>query len=214
LFETVDMPNAQPLPERPYEYAEWLKAKVNIDYHIEVDHHYYSIPFQLLRERLDVRLTASTVEVLRKGERVVAHARSQVRGAHTTLREHMPPEHRKYAEWSPSRFIQWASRTGSATAELVEKIMASRTYPEQGYRACLGIMRLGRHYEQERLEAAAKRALKYNTCSYKSVRAILSAGLDLQAVEEVDLTQASLPMHGNIRGKEYYTNFKQEEDHA
>ena len=214
LFETIDMPNAQPLPERPYEYAEWLKAKVNIDYHIEVDHHYYSIPFHLLREKLDVRLTATTVEVLRKGERVVAHARSHVRGAHTTLKEHMPPEHRKYAEWSPSRFIQWASRTGSATAELVEKIMASRTYPEQGYRACLGIMRLGRHYEPERLEAAAQRALKYNTCSYKSVRAILSAGLDLQTVEEEDLTQASLPMHGNIRGKEYYTNFKQEEDHA
>ena len=130
--------------------------------------------------RLDIRLTATTVEAFHKGERVAAHTRSYVRGGHTTLKEHMPPEHRRYAEWSPSRFIQWAGKTTAATAQLVERIITTRTYPEQGYRACLGIMSLGRHYEPERLEAAAERALRYNTCSYKSVRAILAAGLDLQ----------------------------------
>jgi hypothetical protein len=123
----------------------------------------------------------------------------------------MPPEHRKYAEWSPSRFIQWASKTGAATAQLVEKIMASRTYPEQGYRACLGILRLGQHYEPQRLEAAAERALKYNTCSYKSVQAILAAGLDQQPNPEEPPRQASLPLHDNIRGRQYYTSFSQEE---
>ena len=214
LFETIDRPHALPLPERPYEYAEWLKAKVNIDYHIEVDHHYYSVPFRLLRQRLDVRLTATTVEAFHKGERVVAHARSYVRGGHTTLKEHMPSEHRKYAEWSPSRFIQWASKTGAATAQLVEKIMAARTYPEQGYRACLGIIRLGQHYEPERVEAAAQRALKFNTCSYKSVRAILAAGLDQQPDAGEQPRQATLLMHGNIRGREYYATFNQEENYA
>jgi transposase len=204
LFETMDRPNALPLPKHPYEYAEWLKSKVNIDYHIEVDHHYYSVPFRLLRERLDIRLTATTMEAFHKGERVAAHVRSCIRGTHTTLREHMPPEHRRYAEWSPSRFIQWAGKTGVATAQLVEKIITARTYPEQGYRACLGIIRLGQHYEPERVEAAAERALKYNTCSYKSVKAILAAGLDRHQDAEEPPRQAILPMHGNVRGGEYY----------
>lgn len=213
LFETIDLPNALPVPERAYEYAEWLKARVNIDYHIEVDRHYYSVPYQLLKEKLDIRLTATTVEVFRKGDRVAAHPRSYVRGTHTTLKDHMPPEHRNYAEWSPARFIQWAAKTGTATAQLVERIMAARAYPEQGYRACLGIMRLGQHYGPERVEAAAKRALKFNTCSYKSMRAILAVGLDQHPDYEEALPRASLPMHGNIRGREYYTTH-QEENHA
>jgi len=204
LFETVDRPNALPLPVRPYEYAEWYKSRVNVDYHIEVDHHYYSVPFQLLREKVDVRLTAATLEVFRKGERVAAHARSYLRGGYTTLKEHMPPEHRSYAEWSPSRFIQWAGKTGASTAQLVEKILATRPYPEQGYRACLGIIRLGHHYEPERVEAAAERALKFNACSYRSMKAILSAGLDRQQDNGEPPVQMSLPLHQNIRGREYY----------
>jgi len=207
LFEETDHPNALPLPTRPYEYAEWYKARVNIDYHIEVDHHYYSVPFQLLREKVDVRLTATVVETFLKGERVAAHARSYLRGKHTTLKEHMPPEHRSYAEWSPSRFIHWAGKTGTATAELVEKVLASRTYPEQGYRACLGIIRLGRHYEPERVEAAAQRALQFNACSYRSMKAILTAGLDRQQDSGSSRgkdDQMSLPLHQNIRGREYY----------
>jgi len=215
MFEAIDRPSALPLPQRAYEYAEWGKAKVNIDYHIEVDHHYYSVPFRLLRERLDVRMTATTIEAFRKGERVAAHVRSCVRGGHTTLPEHMPLEHRNYAEWSPSRFIRWAGKIGAATAELVERILAARTYPEQGYRSCLGIMRLGQHYEPERVEAAAQRALTYNTCSYRSMRAILAAGLDRQpnTVGEQP-RQISLPLHSNIRGRDYYATFNQEENHA
>jgi epoxyqueuosine reductase QueG len=127
----------------------------------------------------------------------------------------MPLEHRNYAEWSPSRFIRWASKTGAATAELVEKILAARTYPEQGYRSCLGIMRLGQHYEPGRVEAAAQRALNYNTCSYRSMRAILAAGLDRQPdTASEQPRQIILPLHSNIRGRDYYATFNQEEHHA
>ena len=135
---------------------------------------------------------------------MAAHARSYVRGGYTTLKEHMPPEHRSYAEWSPSRFIKWAGKTGTATAQLVEKILATRPYPEQGYRACLGIIRLGRHYEPERVEAAAERALQFNACSYRSMKAILAAGLDRQQGSRESFGQMSLPLHQNIRGREYY----------
>ena len=204
LFERLDRPDALPLPPKPYEYAEWRKATVSIDYHIEVDGHYYSVPFRLLREKLDVRVTATTMEALHKGERVAAHARSYIRGKHTTAPAHMPPEHRFYAEWSPSRFIQWAGKTGTATAEVVQRMLASRTYPEQSYRACLGIIRLSRQYEPSRVEAAARRALEFNTCSYRSMRSILALGLDFHAGAETEKQRAPLPLHDNIRGQEFY----------
>ena len=204
LFETLDRPNALPLPQQSYEYAEWYKAKVNVDYHIEIDSHFYSISYKLLHERLDVRLTATTLEAFYKGERVAAHARSYVKGKHTTLSEHMPPAHRAYAEWSPARFIQWAGKIGEATSKLIENILSNHTYPEQGYRTCLGIIHLERHFKAERVEAAAERALKFNACSYRSMKAILTTGLDQQKNTTEPNTQLSLPIHENIRGKEYY----------
>ena len=204
LFEAIDRPNALPLPQRPYEYAEWYKAKVHLDYHIEVDRHYYSVPYRLLHERVDIRLTASMVEVLYKGERVAAHARSQVISGYTTLPDHMPPSHRYYAEWNPARFIQWAGKTGESTARLVETILSTRPYPEQGYRACLGIINLTRDYEPARVEAAAERALRYRACSYRSMKAILSAGLDRQTESGEQQSLPGLLPHQNIRGQEYY----------
>ncbi|MBM4448871.1 MAG: IS21 family transposase [Chloroflexi bacterium] len=204
LFEAVDRPNALPLPPRPYEYSEWYKARVQLNYHIEVDRHYYSVPYQLLHERVDIRLTATMVEVLHKGERVAAHARSHVKGGYTTLPEHMPPSHRYYAEWNPARFIQWAGKTGEATARLVETILTTRPYPEQGFRACLGIINLTRDYEPARVEAAAIRALKFKTCSYRSMKAILSAGLDRQPDGSNQPGLPGLLPHQNIRGQEYY----------
>jgi len=203
LFESMDRPSALPLPVRSYEYAEWLKARVGFNYHVEVEDHSYSVPFQMLHEKLDIRLTATTIEAFRKGERAAAHARSYVKNGYTTLREHMPPEHRAYAEWNPSRFIKWAGKTGTATARLIEKVMAGRTYPEQAYKACMGIIHLSQHYETERVEAAAERALKYNACSYRSMKAILAAGLDKQP-DSRETGQMSLPLHQNIRGKQYY----------
>ena len=203
LFETLDCPNALPLPQRHYEYAEWSKAKVQLNYHIEVDRHYYSVPYQLLHERLDVRLTAVIVEAFHKGERVAAHVRLFTKNGYTTLPEHMPPSHRYYAEWNPARFIQWAGKTGEATARLVETILSTRPYPEQGYKACLGIINLTRDYEPPRVVAAARRALEFNACSYRSMKAILSAGLERHDNGEQTAIPGLLP-HQNIRGQEYY----------
>jgi transposase len=204
LFESLDRLSAQALPSLPYEYAEWKKATVNIDYHIEVDRHYYSVPFRWIREKLDVRITASIVEVFRKGERIAAHPRSRAPHKHTTLKEHMPPDHRKYAEWTPSRIIRWAGQTGPATVQLVEKILASRTYPEQGYRSCLGVLRLGKNYGPQRLEAASLRAIQFNTYSFKAVRSILDRGLDRQTDAPASDPQKSLPFHDNVRGGAYF----------
>jgi len=204
LFGAIDLPHALPLPVKPYEYAEWYKARVQLNYHIEVDRQYYSVPYQLLHERLDIRLTAVTLEAFRKGVRVAAHVRSYHKYGYTTLPEHMPPEHRFYAEWNPARFVQWAGKTGEATARLVEKILAARPYPEQGYKACLGIINLTRDYEPVRVEAAARRALRFKTCSYRSMKAILSAGLDRQSDNGEQRYLPGLPPHQNIRGPEYY----------
>lgn len=204
LFETLDRPAALPLPVTPYEYAEWYKARVNFNYHIEVDKHFYSVPYRLIRQRLDVRLTATTMEAFHNGQRVGAHARSYVTGGYTTITEHMPPRHRGYAEWTPERFISWAAKTGSGTAMLIEKILGSRPHAEQGYRACMGILSLGRYYEPERVEAAAQRALKYNTCSYRSMKAILSTGLDKKPDNGSKPACPSLLPHNNIRGSKYY----------
>ena len=204
VFEEVDHPAALGLPAAPYEYAEWSKARVNIDYHIEVDHHYYSVPFRLIREQLDVCMTAATVEAFFRGERVAVHARSHAYHKPTTLAEHMPAEHRRYAEWTPSRMLEWAGKTGPSTAKLAGDILDSKTFPEQGYRAVLGLLRLGRTYGADRLEAACARALRFGSASYRYVHSILARGLEAQAEPEAETSQAALPFHENIRGGDYY----------
>ena len=204
LFDLFDHPNALSLPEKPYEYAEWKLATVNIDYHIEVERHYYSCPFRLLREKLHIRLTAHTVEAFFKGERVLAHVRSYVLYAHTTLKEHMPPAHQKYLEWTPSRIVSWAEKIGPQTAVLVQKIIDSRTHPEQAYRSCLGILRLEKHYPKERLEKAAGRAVKFSALSLRSLRKILNSGLDRLEQDSQQAPDSLLPTHENIRGPRYY----------
>lgn len=203
LFELFDQPNALGLPEKTYEYAEWKLATVNIDYHIEVDKHYYSVPFRFIRDKLDVRLTAHSVEAFQKGERVAAHVRSFIAHRHSTLKEHMPAAHQNYLEWTPSRIVSWAQKTGPATALLVQKIIDSRTHPEQAYRSCLGILRLEKHYSGQRLENACLRALKFSALSFKALRNILENGLD-RLEEKQDGSQPALPDHENIRGSGYY----------
>ncbi len=202
LFEAVDKPALKPLPLLAYEYAEWKKAAVNIDYHIEIDGHYYSVPYQLVRRQVDVRLTSSTVEVLFKNRRVAAHPRSPQRGQHTTTEDHMPRSHRKYLEWTPSRIIRWAGQIGPNTQNLVAAIMEHRRHPEQGFRSCLGIMRLAKRYSPERLEAACARALTIKAYSYKSVESILKKGLDRRELPETAAQKTVI--HDNIRGRAYY----------
>ena len=203
LFDQFDRPALRPLPAQPYEFAEWKKVLVNIDYHVEVDGHYYSVPYALVRKKLEARFSARTVECFHKGQRVASHPRSYLKGHHTTVAEHMPESHRQYAEWTPERLIGWAEKTGPATASVVRTIMQRRTHPQQGFRACLGILRLGKGFGDERLEAACRRALKLNACSYKSIDSILRQGLDRQALPEQQELELSLE-HGNIRGSDYY----------
>jgi len=203
LFEKLDQPVLKPLPAEPFVYADWKKVTVNIDYHVEVDFHFYSAPHELVREQLEARFTATTVELLRNGERITSHVRSYNRGRHTTKSEHMPKAHQKHLEWTPTRITHWAGTIGVNTAELVKSILADRPHPEMGYRSCLGILRLAKQYGNERLEAAAARAVAARARSYRHVESILKKGLDRVPVEAEQ--QVSLPLdHENVRGGHYY----------
>ena len=203
LWEELDRPALRPLPCSPYEYAEWPKVKVHIDYHVAVDKHYYSVPHQLVGLRCEARVTASTVEVLHRGRRVASHVRSHLQGRYTTLPEHMPEHHRQQAEWTPERVVRWAGEAGGSVTAVATRIIASRPHPQQGYRSCLGVIRLGKQYGKDRLEAACERALATGACSCKSLASSLKNGLDQQP-----LPTAAAPMpaidHENIRGADYY----------
>lgn len=201
-FDSQEKAALLSLPAHPFELATWSKAKVNIDYHVAVENHFYSVPYQLIHRDLDVRLTAQMVELFYQGKRVAAHRRSSQRGKATTIEEHRPKSHQRYLDWTPGRMIEWARKAGPQCAQLVEQILQSKPHPEQGFRSCLGIIRLGRGVGQERLEAACARALRFGTCSYQSVKSILEHGLDRTAPEpELPLNS---PGHDNLRGQTYY----------
>jgi transposase len=202
-FEKIDRPALRPLPAQAYEFAEWKKVLVNIDYHVEVEGHYYSVPYALVRKGLEARYTERTVECFHKGQRVASHIRSHLKGRHTTLPEHMPQSHRQYLEWTPQRLIRWAEKTGPATAGVIQTILQSRAHPQQGFRACLGILRMGKGYGNERLEAACRRAIRIGSCSYKSIDSILRQGLDRKALPEQQELDLAIE-HENIRGSDYY----------
>jgi transposase len=202
LFEEIERAALRPLPAGRFEYAEWLKARVNIDYHAAIDGHLYSVPYRLVHEQVEARLTADVVEIMHRRVRVAAHRRSTAKGGFTTLSEHMPSAHRAHAEWTPSRILAWAGKVGTATRELCDAILAERPHPEQGFRSCLGILRLGKRYGDARLEAACRRALHVRARSYRHVESILKNGLDRVAVSD---EQTRLPLsHENVRGRDYY----------
>jgi transposase len=204
LFERFDRPALQPLPGERFVFADWLRARVNIDYHVDVERHYYSVPHALIHALLDVRLSATTVEIFQGGTRVWLHARSFVPGRHTTVPEHMPKAHRAHLEWSPSRLLRWGATIGPATEALVQQILESRPHPEQGYRSCLGLLRLAKQYGPDRLNAACDRARAAGARSYRHVDAILKHGLDRQPllIDGAE-TVPALP-HDNVRGPAYY----------
>jgi transposase len=204
LFARLDQPALRPLPGEPFVYAEWKLARVNVDYHVELVRHYYSVPYALVHERVDVRATATTVEVFHRGQRVAAHVRDDTPGRHTTDPAHMPKAHLRHLEWSPSRLITWGRTIGPDTAALVEAILADRPHPEQGYRSCLGLLRLGRRYGEARLEQACTRALSVRARSYRHVDAILKRGLEQLPLPT---TPAACPVplvHEHLRGRAYY----------
>src|SRR6266480_4949592 len=203
LLEDLDRPALKPLPAEPYVFAEWRARRVGIDYHIDVDKHYYSVPHRFARAEVEVRLTGRTVEVFAKGERIAAHLRSSGNGKHTTVQEHMPSSHRRYANWTLDRIRKDAALIGPSTAALCDLILEHRPHPEQGFRACLGIVRLVKPFGMARVEAAATRALDIGARTYGSVRSILDNNLDRHADRPRGPDGVTI-LHPNIRGPRYY----------
>jgi transposase len=204
LFEELERSELKPLPAEPYTYAEWRLRRVGLDYHVDIDGHYYSVPYRLLKEQVEARITQRTIELFHKGERVACHMRGGLRGRHTTLPEHMPSSHRRYAGWTIDRIRRDAAAIGPNAAALTTLILESRPHPEQGFRACLGILRLARHYGAVRLEAACARGLDIGARSYGSINSILQNGLDRRPPPRA-AEAPELPLeHANIRGPRYY----------
>ncbi|HEY5817081.1 MAG TPA: IS21 family transposase [Mesorhizobium sp.] len=203
LFEEIDRPALRPLPAERYIYAEWRIRRAGLDYHVEIDRHYYSVPWRFAREQIETRITATTIELFRKGERIAAHIRSSGNGRHTTVAEHMPSAHRRFADWTIERISREASAIGADAALLCEKILADRPHPEQGFRACLGIIRLAKGFGRERVNAACGRALEIGARTYGSVRSILDNHLDRAPASARHDAREPID-HPNIRGPRYY----------
>lgn len=203
LLQTLERPALKALPVEPYAYAEWKRARVAPDYHIEIADHFYSVPSKLIREIVDARFTSATVEIFHKGQRIASHAFSAVRNRHTTTTEHMPSAHRRYAEWTPARMMDAAAEVGPATVALFEAIMRDKPHPEQGFRSCLGVLSLVKSYGPARVEAACRRGNHVGASTYGSIASILKHGLDKAFAQEAP-PDAPPIVHGNIRGPDYY----------
>ena len=203
LLEEVDRPALKPLPASPYVLAEWRIRRVSLDYHVEVEKHYYSVPHRFVRAEVEVRFTARTVEIFHKGERIAAHQRMSGNHKHTTVPEHMASSHRRYAGWTIARIRQDAAAIGPATSALCDLILDERSHPEQGFRACLGILRLAGSYGRGRLDAAAARAIDIGARTYGSVKSILANNLDRRPAHQRSADDAPI-LHANIRGPRYY----------
>jgi transposase len=203
LFAKVDQPALQPLPAERYDLSQWSQARANIDYHVAFDANWYSVPYTLTGELVEVRATPTTVEIFHRGRRVASHLRSRGRYQSVTQSGHRPKSHQEHLEWTPSRIVDWAAKTGRHTAQLVQRILDDKPHPEMGYRACLGLIRLAKHYGPARMEAAAERALATGAIGYRRVKSILSKGLDKQPPAEPAPPRNS-PPHENLRGAEYF----------
>jgi len=201
LYEQLDRPALEPLPSEPYEYAEWKRCRVNLDYHVEIAKHYYSVPHQLIRQELEARITAATVEIFHRGKRVACHRRSTRPHRPTTIADHMPSSHRRYRDWTHERIRREAAAIGDNTAILADVILRSRPHPEQGFRSCIGILGLVKRYGAGRVDAACGRALLLGTRSYSSVAAILTNHRENAAPATAE---APVLIHENIRGPGYY----------
>lgn len=199
LFLEVDKPNAKALPSEPFEYREWLFPKVAFDYHISVDKHFYSVPWTLAAQKVSVRVTEKAVEVFHKRERVALHQRCRKAHQYTTLREHMPPAHQKHIEWSPARLYKWAEKVGPATHQLVQKIIKTKFHPQQGFRPAVGVLRLGKQYGDERLEAAAAIALTFDFVRVRQISDLLKNGMDKESKPTVTVSNRT-----QVRGRDYY----------
>ncbi len=202
LFESLEYPQLKPLPAIPYIFANWKKTRVNLDYHVELDHHYYSVPYSVIHQHVYLRYTSKTVEVFHNNQRVASHLKSTASGGKSTLTHHMPKSHQQHLKWTPSKIVAWAKQVGESTHEVIQGIINSNRHAEQTYRSCLGIKRLSAHYPAERIEAACKRAIVINGRSYKSIQSILKNGLDQRPLPPAQEEKAI--SHKNLRGNTYY----------
>lgn len=203
LFAKTDQPALQPLPVEPYDMSQWSLARVNIDYHVAFDDNWYSVPYALVHEQVDVRSTPGTVEIYHRGQRVASHVRAQGRYEPVTQTEHRPKSHREHLSWTPSRIVEWARKTGPNTAQMVERILEDKPHPEIGYRSCLGVIRLGKEYTEARLERACARAVLTGAIGYHRVKSILKRGLDAEP-QPPEPEQRPSPDHDNLRGPDYF----------
>jgi transposase len=204
VFESAERAALQPLPTERFDMSQWSKAKANIDYHVAFDGSFYSVPYTLVQETVEVRATPTAVEIFHRGQRVASHVRSGVRGKVVTQPEHRPKSHQAHLEWTPSRMVEWAEQIGPYTAQLFERILADKPHPEMGYRSCLGIIRLAKQYSAQRMEAAARRALHTGACRYRSVKSMLEKSLDKVPLPESSSPPPPPSRHDNIRGAEYF----------
>jgi transposase len=205
LFERIERSALRALPTEAFEVGTWKLLRVHFDYHVEIDHHFYSVSHLLAGAKLWGRFTPSTVEIFRDGERVTAHARSYVHGRHTTRDEHMPEAHRQHASWTPARLVSWAeTNVGPIAGELCAVILENRRHPQQGFRSCLGIIRLAKRHEPARVEAACAKALAMRVYSSRFVENVLRHGLDRVDDAGGEALPPAVPQHENVRGPGYY----------
>lgn len=201
LFETLEQPALAPLPVDAYEFAEWRLVRVGVDYHVEYDGYFYSVPHGLIRAQVDLRATSRTIELFHRGKRVALHQRRYGGRRHGTDPDHMPSSHRRYADWTPDRFRRWAASVGPCTEALITAILAHRPHPEQGFRTCLGILRLFRDLDADRAEGVSARALQIGALNYKSVASILANRLGRRSAPE---EPTAVIDHANLRGPDYF----------
>lgn len=202
LFQTLEAAALARLPADDYEFAEWRLARVATDYHVEYANFFYSVPHGLIRQQVDLRATARTIEIFYRGKRVAAHQRRYGGPRHGTNPDHMPSSHRRYAEWTPERFHRWAGSVGPQTEGLIAAILANRPHPEQGFRTCLGVLRLFRDIEPARAEAVSARAIEIGGLTYKSIASILANRLAAKSTTETE--PAAIIDHVNLRGPGYF----------
>jgi transposase len=202
VFTTIEQSALKPLPSTTYEFAEWKKARVNIDHHVEVFKNFYSAPYQMVQQTVEIRATRNIIEIIYNGSRIASHQRSYGIGKYITENKHRPLNHQAYLEWTPERIVDWARSVGPITAEFVRQLLAAKLHPEQGYRACLGVLRLAKSYPVERMERATERAVAYGAISYQNLKLILEKGLDKTELNPDPPTP--IIEHANIRGAKYY----------
>ena len=203
-FEALDRLALRALPIQAYHFTEFKLVRVNIDYHIEYDKHYYSVPHHLVKHQLEAQATRDVVRLYFKGKQIATHARSHRQGAHSTDAAHMPQAHRKHSEWSPERLLSWSKKLGPSVTRLVKTLLEKKQHPEQAYRACLGLLNLSRSYEPARLDKACERALAIGSTTVRSVKSILEKGMDQLTDTPVQTQESTCSEHDNVRGANYY----------